>query len=191
MTTTRHPVLSLRGSAAFDDDSYVLIDNLIQVLRSYQRQNDTKIYVGRPSAPLGIPWLLLDDEKIHFLNGGAGYCISRELMEFAKVGLLNLTNHCMETGLPDDMAVGRVINTQLGVKQRFDEHFYSHFEDVRDILPRNEISKQVSFAYDTKLDRQKAMKHFPKVPVLYPLEEDPMLFRSLRAFLLKNKTSTL
>ena len=169
---------------SFDDDNYVLVDNLLKVLVSYQRQNVTKVYVGRPSMHKGIPWESLNNELVIFLTGGAGYCVSRELMEFGRAAFLNLTNHCAATSLPDDMAIGHTVTSRLGVAQRLDEHFHSHLEiHIRDTLPRDEISKQVSFGYNNKFERREAMNGFPNVNILYSPEDDPMLFKSLRAFL--------
>jgi hypothetical protein len=172
---------------SFDDDNYVLVENLLQVLTSYYHQNATKLYVGRPSVPEGMKWTNPDgkaQETIHFLTGGAGYCITRELMEYGRDLFSDLTRFC--THLSDDMAIGYIVNSKLGVKQQVDEHFHSHLERIRSSLPRHDIAKQVSFGYDNKMNREQAIQHFPNIPIMYDAEEDPMLFRSLRSFLQKD-----
>jgi len=175
---------------SFDDDNYVLVDNLLKLLLSYQRhQNDTLTYVGRASAPGGfLVWPALND-KVYFLNSGAGYCISRELMEVGRAKFSNLLELCRSIPLPNDMAIGHIVNKQLGVRQRSDEHFNSHYEDSNR-LPQEEIPNQVSFGFNTK-KRNEAIKRFPKIPILYPAEEDPMLFQSLRAYLLHRKETAV
>jgi hypothetical protein len=118
---------------SFDDDNYVIVENLLNVLRSYQRRkNATKIYVGRPSVAGGVSWRFAgkneSSQKVHFLTGGAGYCISNELMALGRTHFTNFVRHCETTRLPDDMAVGHIINTELGMEQRLDQRFHSHLE---------------------------------------------------------------
>ena len=83
------------------------------------------------------------------------------------------------------MGVGYVINTLLGIRQTFDSHFHSHIESFHN-FDLSEIHQQVSFGYNNKIDRERAAQHFPKVPILYDSETDPMLFKSLRSFLQHN-----
>lgn len=169
---------------SFDDDNYVLIDNLLEVIDSLQ--NHTNVYAGRPSLPDGLtinrplPDGLPVGRKIKFLTGGAGYCISPDLVQRGGKYFVNLTAE----DLHDDVAVGRIVSERLNVTQMFHPKFHSHLENqLRTILPVDEIAKQVSFGHDNK---RKNGKHdaFPNVPILFPPEEDPLLFQSLRCFLL-------
>ena len=95
----------------------------------------------------------------------------------------------------DDVAVGIVVHKRLNATQTVHEKFHSHYEsNLRDTLAVEEIAKQVTFGYDNKnripgnetndclLDGS-----FPNVPFLFPIEEDPLRFLSLRCFLLKKK----
>lgn len=170
---------------SFDDDNYVIIDNLLRVLHTYQDCNTTNFYIGRPSKPQGQKWkwaTLEGNPVVHFLTGGAGYCISSDLMRFGAQHFTNFSKICQSTRLHNDMAIGYVVNNLLGIPQTFDEHFHSHLEDFQK-FDLEEIPHQVSFGYNNKVTRQYAAHFFPKIPILHDLETDPMLFKSLRAFL--------
>jgi len=151
---------------AFDDDNYVLVDNLLNLLRSYRPDNGTKIYVGRATAPNGffIPHL---NTRVQFLNTGAGYCVSKELMEFGRAKFSNFFGLCKSIRMPNDMAIGYLVNHQLGIRQISDKHFNSHFENTGRLAP-DEIPKQISFAYNNKKKREEGEQQFPKIPILYP-----------------------
>ena len=52
---------------SFDDDNYVIVDNLLNVLREYQKSNATKLYVRRPSQVKGMAWRHLEGKPtLHF-----------------------------------------------------------------------------------------------------------------------------
>lgn len=118
---------------------------------------------------------------MHFLTGGAGYCISRELVERGRQSFVSPPK-----GIPDDIAVGFIVQEILGVTLIEDKLFHSHLEDDLRIRQRKDaISKQVSFGYNNKKDRTTALQSMPAIPIKFDPEDDPLLFQSLRCFLLK------
>jgi hypothetical protein len=115
-----------------------------------------------------------------YLTGGAGYCLSRELIEKGRTHFIALE----EIGLNDDMAVGYVVQEKAGGKLIEDMLFHSHLEsDLKNNMTLKEISNQVSFGWDNKLKHDQACRSFPDVPMVFSLDEDPLHFQSLRYFL--------
>eukprot|EP00566_Odontella_aurita_P011461 CAMPEP_0113594258 /NCGR_PEP_ID=MMETSP0015_2-20120614/38956_1 /TAXON_ID=2838 /ORGANISM="Odontella" /LENGTH=388 /DNA_ID=CAMNT_0000501193 /DNA_START=448 /DNA_END=1614 /DNA_ORIENTATION=- /assembly_acc=CAM_ASM_000160 len=177
----------------FDDDQYVNVPNLIKVLDSYsndQRWYGKNLYIGNPPAQNKVKWkgLYSGGVRIKFHTGGAGYCLSRDLVEQGAQYFLSLSN------FPDDVAVGYVVQHKLGIEYpivdiRFHSHLSAKYDPVKE-LPLEELSKQVSFGYNTKLPDERALETFPNIPLLFPYEEDPLHFRSLRCFL-QNYSSKL
>jgi len=90
--------------------------------------------------------------------------------------------------MSDDVAVGYVVSERLNVTQIFHPKFHSHLErTLQKTLPVHEIAQQVSFGYSNKQNQHLSMvglDAFPNIPILFPQEEDPLHFQSLRCFLL-------
>lgn len=174
----------------FDDDQYVLVPNLLKVLDSYSRKppwQGRNLYIG--NSPSGFKKkkyqgvAIGGNDRIKFLTGGAGYCLSRDLVEQGADHFQSLPS------LPDDVAVGQVVQYELGVKDPVvDVRFHSHLiSDPTKEIPLEELSKQVAFGYNSKsVSDEKALERFPNITVLFPHEEDPLRFRSLRCFLQKD-----
>lgn len=114
------------------------------------------------------------------LTGGAGYCLSRNLVERAASNFSALPR-----AMPDDVAVGHVVKQQLGVKLVEDGLFHSHLEKrLRQNLSPAKIGEQVSFGYNIKNpDDVIERRSFPNVPMVFGKEKDPLRFRSLWCFL--------
>jgi len=164
---------------SFDDDNYVLVDNLLQVLNSYLNGTTKEVYIGKSMGP-GMFYERVNATVRHG-TGGAGYCLSRHLVKRGKDYFTSLT----ETGLQDDIAVGYVVQEKLGVNITTDPFFHSHYErTIRDRIPKEEISKQVCFGRDNKGEYSKPpVDHMPNIPIIFSVEEDPLSFRSLWCFL--------
>lgn len=183
-----------QGSAFFcnfDDDNYVLIKNLLNVMTGYYNNDGLRdnIYVGRESQRQGFR---LKEEfnrtSVHFLTGGAGYCISRDMMERGREYFLNPPK-----SLPDDIAVGYVVQENMGVTLIQNELFHSHLEQkLQQKMPKSNITKQVSFGFNNKHLREFAREAMPDFPNLYHAkEDDPLFFRSFRCYLLREQAESL
>lgn len=93
----------------FDDDNYVLVANLLKVLTAYHRKGIRDLYVRRESQRDGFRLgEKFNRTVVHFLTGGAGYCISRELIEKGKKHFTAFPRE-----LPDDIAVGYIVQEKL------------------------------------------------------------------------------
>ena len=122
--------------------------------------------------------------RVLFGTGGAGYCLSRQVVERGREHFISLP-----TKLPDDVAVGYAAQEMAGARLMENELFHSHLENqIWQFVPIKNISKQVSFGYSNKREREQAAVSFPNVPILFSEEEDPLLFRSLRCFLLREES---
>ena len=125
----------------FDDDTFLNFEALQNHLSSYPE--DSPIYVGKKSIskPVQITYRS-DNEKtvqskpFNFATGGAGWCINRSMYQ----NLLNLLSNDSEfarvsrtTGLPDDMTIGFLIESELEVQLKSVEKFHSHLEDLNQI----------------------------------------------------------
>mmetsp|Transcript_16747 Transcript_16747/g.48178 ORF Transcript_16747/g.48178 Transcript_16747/m.48178 type:complete len:441 (-) Transcript_16747:1031-2353(-) len=187
---------------SFDDDQYVLVRNLLRVLDEYKTKDPRRgqnIYVGKmPGIGKGVP-LKPIPKPVSWLTGGAGYCLSRDLVERGRHFLTNLGTVWHGTGrkgYTDDCAVGYVVTQKMDTKLIEDERFHSHLEfRIQQKVPLTEVSRQVSFGFNTKLRDHKdlsqhprAKQTIPNIPMRFSSEEDPMLFRSLRCFLIKEDT---
>lgn len=95
-----------------DDDNYPLLGNLLRYLRSplfTDRPADEPVYIGR-----GGP--VSHGNRLHapFAMGGAGYCLNGPAArQAAKAGPLEKV--CDEIDYPDDMALGYLVSTKLGI----------------------------------------------------------------------------
>jgi fringe protein len=178
---------------SFDDDNYIILPNLIQVLSQYEKGPSRKgrdLYIGRAinffgarKLNLGIrrssklkPPFSTFNKTVAFGTGGAGYCLNRHLVQRGKIHLTALN----EVPFPDDVAVGYVVQHQLGVNITFNHLFHSHMEQhVRPDIPRNEIDKHVSFGHNNKQEMHFPFCDMPNTTTIFSRAEDPMGFRSL------------
>ena len=134
----------------FDDDTFLNFEALQNRLSSYPE--DYPIYVGKKSIskPVKITYRSINGENIqskpfNFATGGAGWCINRPMYQ----RLLNLLSNDSEftrvsrtTGLPDDMTIGFLIESELGEELKNDEKFHSHLEYLNQIKNPSDQVKQ-------------------------------------------------
>ena len=118
---------------SFDDDNYVNIPRLIQVLYEYEdgptRGKD--VFIGRLTQMRSRSM----NSTIRFGTGGAGYCINRNLVVRGSQYYSVLESF----RYADDVAVGYVTHQKLGVDITDDPLFHSHLE--RRIRTRNLASR--------------------------------------------------
>ena len=136
----------------FDDDTFLNFEALQNRLSSYPE--DYPIYVGKKSIskPVKITYKSINGKNIqskpfNFATGGAGWCINRTMYQ----RLLNLLSNESEftrvsrtTGLPDDMTIGFLIESELGEELKNDEKFHSHLEDLNQIKNPSDQVKKIS-----------------------------------------------
>lgn len=136
----------------FDDDTFLNFEALQNHLSSYPE--DEPIYTGKKSIskPVQITYRSNDGTNIqskpfHFATGGAGWCINRPMYQ----RLITLLSHDSDftrisrtTGLPDDMTIGFLIESELGEQLKSVEKFHSHLEDLDQL---KNPSDQITLSY--------------------------------------------
>ncbi|XP_023216864.1 fringe glycosyltransferase-like isoform X1 [Centruroides sculpturatus] len=132
----------------FDDDNYVNVPRLVNLLKSYQPQDDW--YLGKPSIHSPLQMTTRDNVKLSFwfATGGAGFCLSRALvlkmMPFTSDGKFISVGERIR--LPDDVSLGYVIEHLLKKRLTVVEQFHSHLEPMKFIKPE-EYKDQITFSY--------------------------------------------
>mmetsp|Transcript_13916 Transcript_13916/g.40714 ORF Transcript_13916/g.40714 Transcript_13916/m.40714 type:complete len:414 (-) Transcript_13916:701-1942(-) len=187
---------------SFDDDQYVLVRNLFRALDEYDsdgKHRGRNLYLGRQAVRGGAPVPQIEG-TLQWLTGGAGYCLSRDVVERGRRQFTDLTaawrGAGRTVGYSDDCAVAYVVTRTLGLTLVEDGRFHSHLERrLRAEMKKDEIGRQISFGYDTKRvnhplekKRRTVNQTMPNIPVPFSWGEDPMLFRSLRCFLIREES---
>eukprot|EP00918_Siedleckia_nematoides_P047856 GHVU01104831.1.p1 GENE.GHVU01104831.1~~GHVU01104831.1.p1 ORF type:complete len:419 (+),score=33.58 GHVU01104831.1:97-1257(+) len=160
-----------------DDDTYVNIPTLMELLKQYNYKQDW--YIGKPSLnhPLEIRDLDAPQTKtlFWFATGGAGFCISRALalkmMPYTSGGKLNSV--CDKIRLPDDCTIGFIIYHYLKKKLTVISEFHSHLEGLWLIKPKI-FRQQITMSYHKK--------NLVPAPG-FPMYRDPSRFRSIHCHL--------
>ncbi|XP_072528159.1 beta-1,3-N-acetylglucosaminyltransferase manic fringe isoform X2 [Salminus brasiliensis] len=131
-----------------DDDNYVNPMPLLDLLTTFPPDSD--IYIGKPSLdrPMRAQELLEGNRtrevSFWFATGGAGFCINRRLAErmtpWASGPRFEQTSAVIR--LPDDCAMGFIVEKRLGVSMIHSDLFHSHLENLLLLTPRD-ILRQV------------------------------------------------
>lgn len=133
----------------FDDDNYVNIPKLVDLLQLYNPLEDW--YLGKPS--IMKPLKILDretgkDMSFWFATGGAGFCLSRSLalkmLPLASGGKFITIGEKIR--LPDDVTIGYIIEHMLASNLTVIEQFHSHLEPMK-FINANSLADQVTFSY--------------------------------------------
>ena len=129
--------------------------------------------------------------KFRFATGGAGFCLSRPLVErmTSLVGNGELVSTCENIRLPDDVTIGYLVEHVLGTPLTVVPEFHSHLEPLR-LISRDVLRDQISFSYG-KFDN---VDHLPdqnlvEIAGVFPESEDPTRFFSLHCHLFPNLCS--
>lgn len=174
----------------FDDDNYVNVPRLLEILSNYNPQEDW--YLGKPSIrrPLEImnkdqPSNIRNKPNISFwfATGGAGFCLSKSLA--LKMVPVASGGKFMSIGekirLPDDVTMGYIIEYLLGKPLTVIKEFHSHLEPMK-FLQQETFHKQITFSYS-----QYGKDEVNTVKVDgFNLKIDPTRFYSLHCFLFPN-----
>ncbi|XP_014283170.1 fringe glycosyltransferase [Halyomorpha halys] len=137
----------------FDDDNYVNVKRLLEVLSDYSPQEEW--YLGKPS--IRTPLEILNREpKPHnkqnisfwFATGGAGFCLSRALalkmMPIASGGRFMGIGEKIR--LPDDVTMGYIIEYLLKKPLTVVDQFHSHLEPMK-FIHQETFQEQITFSY--------------------------------------------
>ena len=120
-----------------------------------------------------------------FATGGAGFCLSRPLVE--RMAPLVENGEFVATGetirLPDDVTVGYIVEHKLGVPLTVVRSFHSHLEPLR-LIAESTMSDQISFGYAAPSSSQQS-NHIALLSNSQQLSEleDPTRFISLHCYL--------
>lgn len=134
----------------FDDDNYVNVPQLVQLLRDYDPLEDW--YLGKPSIRQPLEIVSRDNKaskiSFWFATGGAGFCLSRALAlkmipiasggKFISIG--------EKIRLPDDVTLGYIVEHLLSKRLTVINRLHSHLEPMK-FLKTNTLSQQITFSY--------------------------------------------
>ncbi|XP_049331473.1 beta-1,3-N-acetylglucosaminyltransferase lunatic fringe [Astyanax mexicanus] len=167
-----------------DDDNYVNVKTLVQLLSLYPHTQD--MYIGKPSLDRPIEATeRLGDNKMRpvnfwFATGGAGFCVSRGLA--LKMSPWASGGHFMNTAekirLPDDCTVGYIIESVLGVPLTRSNLFHSHLENLQQVST-SEVHKQITLSYGMFENKRNIIN----MKGAFSVEEDPSRFKSVHCLL--------
>ncbi|XP_061562497.1 beta-1,3-N-acetylglucosaminyltransferase radical fringe [Phycodurus eques] len=167
-----------------DDDNYVILPSLLQLLSSYHHSQD--VYLGRPSldhpieAAERVKSNGLVSVKFWFATGGAGFCISRglalKMSPWASLG--NFISTAEKIRLPDDCTIGYIIEALLEVKLIDTHLFHSHLENLQK-LPTDNVLEQVTLSYGGYENRWNVVS----IVGGFSLVEDPTRFKTVHCLL--------
>ncbi|XP_038067364.1 beta-1,3-N-acetylglucosaminyltransferase radical fringe-like [Patiria miniata] len=169
-----------------DDDNYLNVLNLVQLLRGYNHQQD--LYLGRAS--LTHPIQALDRDKGYaetsfwFATGGAGFCISSSLaLKMAPLASGGkFTNQCDRVRLPDDVSMGFIIDGVLHVPLTRLDIFNSHLQGLNR-FDESKLPKQVTLSYYLSASRNNTITLHNAA---FTKEQDPTRLKSLHCRLYPN-----
>ncbi|CAG5105122.1 Oidioi.mRNA.OKI2018_I69.chr1.g1853.t1.cds [Oikopleura dioica] len=118
-----------------DDDTFVNFEKLEELLAT---MDSSKLhFIGKQSIPDGIQ-LHSRTGRIHFATGGAGWCLSKPLVN--QLRDIDLMEEARKLGTPDDVTLGAVVG-DMGVSITEVHQFHSHLEGLQWLTsPETEIT---------------------------------------------------
>ena len=133
-----------------DDDNYLHVPGLLSLLGGYRA--DKAWYLGKAST--SQPLTLRDRQtgqplSFRFATGGAGFCLSRPLVEIMDVAQLMKVGDSI--GLPDDVTVGFLAEVRGKVALTQVSAFHSHLEPLERI-DRENLREIITFSYKYSKD---------------------------------------
>eukprot|EP00118_Oscarella_pearsei_P014197 m.120075 g.120075 ORF g.120075 m.120075 type:complete len:396 (+) comp37721_c0_seq17:10-1197(+) len=164
-----------------DDDNYVNVPELINLLEKYNSSAD--YYLGKSSLArtIEISWTGKNfpedavQKPFWFATGGAGYCVSRALADKMEphVRKGKFRELCRIVRLPDDVTLGFLSECMLMTTLTQLTVLHSHLE-MQGRVPKSEVKSQVTYSYGT-LGRWNSL-----IPIDGPFskEDDPTRFKS-------------
>ena len=142
-----------------DDDNYLHVEGLLAMLGRHPTSRGQELYLGKAS--IARPLVLLDRRQspptpvtFKFGTGGAGVCISRPAVERLETehGLVSGFQAAGDTiRLPDDVTLGYMMETVLGVELTPEASLHSHLEPLR-TLEQASLGNLVTASYSVHED---------------------------------------
>ncbi|XP_068607172.1 beta-1,3-N-acetylglucosaminyltransferase lunatic fringe-like [Brachionichthys hirsutus] len=165
-----------------DDDNYLNVASLLKLLSRYSHSQD--VYIGRPSLerPIEAADRPASAEtrpvRFWFATGGAGFCLSQglalKMKPWASNGSFTATAESIR--LPDDCAVGYIVEALLGVSLIRSPLFHSHLENLGLV---SDVRSQVTLSYGKVENR----RNIVNLKGTFSVKEDPTRFRSVHCLL--------
>ncbi|CAJ0951867.1 unnamed protein product, partial [Mesorhabditis belari] len=132
---------SAKWSCHFDDDNYVNVPRLKEILGGFNYKE--KFYIGRLST--GPITAYPEHETFIFATGGAGICLSHGLLVEMSRYIDDFEKTANWLQLPDDVTLGYIINYLLIVNVTENFYFHSHFDSLMNI-PISKLKLQASLS---------------------------------------------
>lgn len=164
-----------------DDDTYLNVPKLVQLLQKYNHTLDW--YIGKPSLkhPIEVEDRANLGQKLAFwfATGGAGFCISQALalkmLPFTGGGKLMTAGE--QIRLPDDCTIGYIINYLLHKELTVINEFHSHLEALGQVK-QSDIKDQITISFYSDSVRTNVVEVNG-----FSQEEDPTRFYSVHCYL--------
>ena len=164
-----------------DDDNYVNVPRLRHTLAKFNPNQDW--YLGKVS--ISKPLQIYDksqQKEVEFVfgTGGAGFCLSRTVVE--RIGALKETLSEIGDiiGLPDDVTIGYLVTLRLGVPLTELKEFHSHLEALSRLdTAKNILKQQITFSYGKYED---GARNYVRLKEL-ELDQDQTTFYTLHCVL--------
>ncbi|KAK7112549.1 fringe glycosyltransferase-like [Littorina saxatilis] len=169
-----------RWMCHFDDDTYVNIPELVDLLKRYKHTEDW--YLGKPSLrhPMEVNDVYNPGAKVTFwFATGSGFCVSRglalKMMPHAGGGRLKAIGDKLR--LPDDCVIGYIIEHLLKTQLTVIEGFRSHLEALW-LIKSTQLKKQITLSYSKYGDKENVVN-----VAGFSHEEDPTRMKSVHCHL--------
>ncbi|TSK14496.1 Beta-1,3-N-acetylglucosaminyltransferase radical fringe [Bagarius yarrelli] len=170
--------MSVEWFCHVDDDNYVILPSLLQLLSSYSHTQD--VYLGRPSLdhPIEAPEIVKSDGRSRPGTQDEPMGKVFEYITHLKISphlitLGNFITTAEKIRLPDDCTVGYIIEALLDVPLIHTELFHSHLENLQR-MPAADVLKQVTISYSSFENRRNVIPIAGK----FSLTKDPSRFSS-------------
>uniref|UniRef100_A0A0N4ZH24 Fringe glycosyltransferase n=1 Tax=Parastrongyloides trichosuri TaxID=131310 RepID=A0A0N4ZH24_PARTI len=162
-------------SCHFDDDNYVNVEKLIQMLKLFNPHQP--YFFGKRS--IKEPFYV-NNFNLQFATGGAGFCISNWILKTIEEDVRNgvFLDIALNYRLPDDMAFSYFLEHNHNFPLIIVSRFHSHLEALPVIShPEDEIS----LSYDN-VDNG-SFKFGMKIPQICLIKNDPRHMKGLHCMI--------
>ena len=157
-----------------DDDNYLNCPAFVEYLKQYNETEEhfigygsikwpvytnkeykppktiKKPKLGRKGVTIDVDVPTPEEQKkaglvqVSYTTGGAGWCLSRPLVERGIELFTNFVGECKDLDLPDDITLGYVIQEKLKVDMKLERKLHSHL-DMQRFSSRDEALEQLTF----------------------------------------------
>ncbi|KAF3854100.1 hypothetical protein F7725_014788 [Dissostichus mawsoni] len=163
-----------------DDDNYVILPSLLQLLSTYHHSQD--VYLGRPSLdhPIEAAERVKSDGSVSVKFWWSRFLYQQrpgtEMSPWASLG--NFISTAEKIRLPDDCTIGYIIEALLEVMLTHTHLFHSHLESLQK-LPTDTVLEQVTLSFGGFENRRNVVS----IVGGFSLSEDPTRFKTVHCLL--------